>query len=209
MAQRHEFSTRSSRRIYTGAIVSLRVDEVVMPGGQTAEREVVEHHGAVAVVAVDEHDRIVLVHQYRHPLGRRLWELPAGLLDAPGEDPLDTARRELAEETGLAATEWEVLVDIALSPGFTDEAVRVFGARGLSAVDRPDPVHEEADLEVEFVPLGEAVAMALRGDIVNATAVSGILAFAATRATGGQFLRTPDAPWPDRPSAFARTRAAR
>ncbi|MGC5161904.1 NUDIX domain-containing protein [Rhodococcus sp. DT1] len=207
MAQRHEFSTRSSRRIYTGAIVSLRVDEVVMPGGQTAEREVVEHHGAVAVVAVDAHDRVVLVHQYRHPLGRRLWELPAGLLDAPGEDPLDTARRELAEETGLAAAEWEVLVDIALSPGFTDEAVRVFAARGLTSVDRPDPVHEEADLEVEFVPLDEAVAMALRGEIFNATAVSGILAFAATRATGGAFLRAPDAAWPDRPTAFARTRA--
>ncbi len=87
MAQRHEFSTRSSRRIYTGAIVSLRVDEVVMPGGQTAEREVVEHHGAVAVVAVDAHDRVVLVHQYRHPLGRRLWELPAGPARRPRGGP--------------------------------------------------------------------------------------------------------------------------
>jgi len=208
MAQRHEFRSLSSRRIYSGAIVSLRVDEVAMPDGHTAEREVVEHHGAVAVVAVDEQDRVVLVHQYRHPLGRRLWELPAGLLDAPGEDPLDTARRELAEETGLAADDWEVLVDIALSPGFTDEAVRVFAARGLRTVDRPDPEHEEADLEVHRIPVDEAVAMVLRGEIVNATAVSGLLALAAGRATGLP-TRTADAPWPDRPTAFARTRAGR
>ncbi|MCD2113226.1 MULTISPECIES: NUDIX domain-containing protein [Rhodococcus] len=206
MAQRHDFRTLDSRRIYTGAIVSLRVDDVAMPDGHTAEREVVEHHGAVAVVAVDEQDRVVLVHQYRHPLGRRLWELPAGLLDAPGEDPLDTARRELAEETGLAAADWELLVDIALSPGFTDEAVRVFAARGLSEVDRPEPEHEEADLEVRRVPVDEAVAMVLRGEIVNATAVSGLLAFATARATGTA-TRAPDAPWPDRPTTFARTRA--
>lgn len=208
MAQRHEFRTLSSRRIYTGAIVSLRVDDVAMPFGHTARREIVEHHGAVAIVAVDDADRVVLVHQYRHALGRRLWELPAGLLDAPGEHPLDTARRELAEETGLAADEWAVLVDIALSPGFTDEAVRVFSARGLRDVPRPDPEHEEADLEVQRIPVDEAVAMALRGEIVNATAVSGLLALAAARA-GGHHLREPDAPWPDRPTTFARTRAER
>ncbi|MEE2035246.1 NUDIX hydrolase, partial [Rhodococcus chondri] len=130
---------------------------------------------------------------------------PAGLLDEPGAAPLRAARRELAEETGLAAQEWDVLVDIALSPGFTDEAVRVFAARGLSVVDRPDPEHEEADLEVHRVPVDEAVAMALRGEIVNATAVSGILALAAARA-GTVALRAPDAPWPDRPGTFARTR---
>lgn len=208
MAQRHEFRTLSSRRIYTGAIVSLRIDDVAMPHGHTAAREVVEHHGAVAVVAVDDADRVVLVHQYRHPLGRRLWELPAGLLDAPGEDPVDTARRELAEETGLAASEWNVLVDVALSPGFTDEAVRVFVARGLTDVHRPDPVHEEADLEVRRIDVDDAVAMALRGEIVNATAVSGLLAFAAARATGIP-LRASDVPWPDRPTTFARTRAER
>lgn len=206
MAQRHEFRTLSTQRIYTGAIVSLRVDEVAMPDGHTAHREVVEHFGAVAVVAIDDQDRLVLIHQYRHPLGRRLWELPAGLLDEAGESPLDAAKRELAEETGLGAEHWETLVDVALSPGFTDEAVRVFVARGLTEVDRPEPEHEEADLEIHRVPLGEAVSMALCGEIVNATAVSGILASAAAR-TAGVELRPPDAPWPDRPGAFSRTRA--
>ncbi|MFF1944503.1 NUDIX domain-containing protein [Rhodococcus qingshengii] len=198
---RHEFDTLGSKTVYTGVIIALRVDTVAMPGGQRADREVVEHHGAVAVVALDEHDNLVLIHQYRHPLGHRLWEIPAGLLDAPGESPVEAAARELGEETGLGADRWSVLVDVALSPGFTDEAVRVFLAEGLHEVERDDPEHEEADLEISRVPLADAVDMALRGDIVNATAVSGILAIATARATGKP-LRPADAPWPDRPRAF-------
>ncbi|MDI9901154.1 NUDIX hydrolase [Rhodococcus sp. IEGM 1409] len=198
---RHEFDTLGSKTVYTGAIIALRVDTVAMPGGQRADREVVEHHGAVAVVALDEHDNLVLIHQYRHPLGHRLWEIPAGLLDAPGESPVEAAARELGEETGLGADRWSVLVDVALSPGFTDEAVRVFLAEGLHEVERDDPEHEEADLEISRVPLADAVDMALRGDVVNATAVSGILAIATARATGKP-LRPADAPWPDRPRAF-------
>ena len=90
---RHEFDTLGSKTVYTGAIIALRVDTVAMPGGQRADREVVEHHGAVAVVALDERDNLVLIHQYRHPLGHRLWEIPAGLLDAPGESPVEAAAR--------------------------------------------------------------------------------------------------------------------
>ncbi|MGV0155736.1 NUDIX domain-containing protein [Rhodococcus sp. GB-02] len=198
---RHEFDTLGSKTVYTGAIIALRVDTVAMPGGQRADREVVEHHGAVAVVALDEHDNLVLIHQYRHPLGHRLWEIPAGLLDAPGESPVEAAARELGEETGLGADRWSVLVDVALSPGFTDEAVRVFLAEGLHEVERDDPEHEEADLEISRVPLADAVDMALGGEIVNATAVSGILAIATARATGKP-LRPADALWPDRPRAF-------
>jgi ADP-ribose pyrophosphatase len=114
---------------------------------------------------------------------------------------LDAAARELGEETGLCADRWSVLVDVALSPGFTDEAVRVFLAEGLHDVDREDPEHEEADLQIARVPLAEAVDMALRGDLVNATAVSGILALAAA-SSAGTALRPADAPWPDRPTAF-------
>ncbi|WP_253779978.1 NUDIX domain-containing protein [Goodfellowiella coeruleoviolacea] len=185
----------------------MRVDEVVMPGGHTARREVVEHLGAVAVVALDRDetgaDRIAMIHQYRHPLGRRLWELPAGLLDEPGEEPVAAARRELAEEVGLAARDFSVLVDVAASPGFTDEVVRVFLATGLSAVDRlVGSGDEEEDLVVHRVPLAEAVAMALSGEVVNAAAVAGILAAHAVR-SGAATARPADAPWPDRPTRFA------
>ncbi|MFC4374469.1 NUDIX domain-containing protein [Nocardia halotolerans] len=203
----HDFDTVSSRVRYSGAIVALRQDQVVMPGGRIVEREVIEHHGAVAVLALDDDGRVVLIRQYRHPLGTRLLELPAGLLDIEGEDPLTAAKRELAEETGLAAAQWSVLVDVALSPGFTDEALRVFCATGLSATDQPEPEHEEADLELVRMPLGDAVRAALAGEIVNATAVAGLLAYAAAQA-GQVALRPADAPWPGQPTAFLRRKAA-
>ncbi len=172
----HDFRTVSSKIVYSGAILALRLDQVEMPGGRVAEREVIEHHGAVAVVALDDDGNVVLIDQYRHPIGRRLLELPAGLLDEPGEDPLDAAKRELAEETGLAARDWSVLVDVALSPGFTDEALRVYLATDLHETDRPEPELEEADIRIVRVPIAEAVRGALSGEIVNATAVAGVLA---------------------------------
>jgi ADP-ribose pyrophosphatase len=159
------------------------------------------------VAAIDDDGNVVLINQYRHPISRRLLELPAGLLDVPGEDPLLAARRELAEETGLAAREWAVLVDVALSPGFTDEALRVYLARGLYETDRPEPEFEEADLEVVRMPVDAAVRAALSGEIVNATAVAGVLALAAARA-GGIELRPPDATWDGQPTTFLRRKAA-
>lgn len=202
-AARFEFTTVGSKTVYEGAILALRLDQVEMPGGRVAEREVVEHHGAVAVVALDDHGRLAMIEQYRHPIGRRLWELPAGLLDEIDEPPVDAAKRELAEETGLAAEQWSVLVDVTASPGFTDECVRIFLAENLSEVDRPEPRDEEADIVLEFVPLDEAVARALSGEFINAAAVSGILALAASQA-GSTSLRAADAPWPDLPTTFER-----
>ncbi len=188
------FSVVSSERKFEGVVASVRVDEVVMPGGGTAKREVVEHGGAVAIVAldsagpldqaadfdvVDAEDSatmVILIEQYRHPLGRRLWELPAGLMDFEGESGQAAAARELIEETGYAADHWSVLLDVATSPGFTEETVRIFLATGLTDVGRPDSEHEEADLRVVRVPLSVAVESVLAGRIVNVMAVAGILA---------------------------------
>jgi 8-oxo-dGDP phosphatase len=207
--ERHRFEVLSSRDAYTGKMIVLRVDEVMMPGGHGAVREVVEHPGAVAVVAIDDERRVVMIHQYRHPVGRRLWELPAGLLDVSGEDPLVTARRELAEEVGLAAADWSVLVDVAASPGFTDESVRVYLAAGLSEVDRPGPMgDEEDDLLVRRFPLAEAARMALAGEVVNASTVAGLLAAHAVIGSTAE-ARPATAPWPDRPTTWAARRRTR
>jgi ADP-ribose pyrophosphatase len=199
----HDFETVDSETIYVGNIFALRADEVRMPGGNTARREVVEHYGAVAVVAMDDDDNVVMVYQYRHPVGRRLWELPAGLLDLGGEPPHVTAARELKEEAGLSAQNWRVLVDLVSTPGFSDESVRVYLATGVSDVGRPDAHDEEADLVVRWFSLDEAVRMVLDGEVVNTIAVSGILAAHAVR-DGVESLRSVDAAWVDKPSAFAR-----
>jgi ADP-ribose pyrophosphatase len=198
----HVFETVSSETVYRGKILALRTDEVRMPGGGTAMREVVEHYGAVAVAAVDDHDRLMMIYQYRTALNRRLWELPAGLLDEPGEAPAVAAARELREETGLVADDWRVLIDVALSPGFCDEAVRVYLARGLSQVGRPEADHEEADLTAHWLDLEDAARKVFSGEIVNATAAAGVLA-AYAAITEGRPTRPADAPWPDRPKAFA------
>jgi 8-oxo-dGDP phosphatase len=204
---RHEFRTLASETVYSGAILALRLDQVEMPDGRIAEREVIEHHGAVAITAIDDDGQVVLVDQYRHPLGQRLLELPAGLLDIAGEDPLAAAQRELAEETGLAAREWSVLVDVALSPGFTDESLRIYVARGLFPTDRPDPEHEEADLRVIRLPLAEAVRVAFAGEIINATAVAGLLALTIALQDDIE-LRPGDTLWPDQPTALLERQAA-
>lgn len=198
----HEFGTVSSETVYVGKILALRLDEVAMPGGGTARREVVEHFGAVAVVALDDDDTVTLVYQYRHPIGRRLWELPAGLIDIAGENIQLAAARELEEETGLVAADWSVLVDVISAAGFCDESVRVYLATGLTEVDRPGAHDEEADLQVHRFPLSEAVQMVYRGEVVNALAIAGILAAHGVR-QGVARPRPADAPWPDRPTRLA------
>ena len=136
----------------------------------------VEHPGAVGVVALDAEDRVLLVNQYRHPVRRRLDELPAGLLDVAGEPALAAAQRELAEEAGLAADRWFTLVDVLTSPGMTDEAIRIFLALDVSPVERDVQDHEELEMTSGWVPLDEAVADALAGGLENAMAVLGVLA---------------------------------
>ncbi|MCV7100929.1 NUDIX domain-containing protein [Mycobacterium palustre] len=204
----HNFETASSETLHTGKIFALRRDQVRMPGGKLVTREVVEHFGAVAVVAMDDDGNIPMVYQYRHAFGRRLWELPAGLLDVDGEPALQTAARELHEEAGLKADTWRVLVDLDSTPGFSDESVRVYLATGLTQVDRPEAHDEEADMTLQWYPLAEATRKVLGGEIVNAIAVAGILAAHAVRAGIAQ-PRAADSPWIDKPTAFAARKAGR
>jgi 8-oxo-dGTP pyrophosphatase MutT (NUDIX family) len=190
-----DYRVVASETVYEGRIITLRRDTVAMPGGGESVREVVHHPGAVAVVAIDDHDRVVLLRQYRHPVGGYLWELPAGLRDADGEPPLETAKRELAEETLLAAGRWSLLTTTYSSPGFCDELVLTYLAEDLSTVDRPDGFtveHEELDMTIERVPLDEAVQRVFDGGIRNGTAVIGLLAAAQARAAAPS-LRPVDA----------------
>jgi 8-oxo-dGDP phosphatase len=170
----------SSRELYRDRLIAVRSDKVCMPGNNWAERTVVEHPGAVGVLALDDANRILLIRQYRHPVGRMLWEIPAGLRDVAGEATLITARRELLEETGYRAGEWSVLTDYFSSPGFSTERLRIFLARGVEEVPGEERTFvrkdEEAGLTRAWVPLQEAVAAVLAGDLHNGVAVVGILA---------------------------------
>ncbi|MFI7593607.1 NUDIX domain-containing protein [Micromonospora sp. NPDC049359] len=195
----HRYEVRSREERYRGRIFDVVTEEVTMPGGGTALRDLVRHVGAVAVVALDDAGQVVLIRQYRHPVGRHLWELPAGLMDVSGEELPAAALRELAEEADLTAGRIDVLVDLHSSPGFTNEIVRVFLARDLADVpadERHERHDEEADLQVVRVDLDEAVGMVLAGEITNASAVAGLLAAARGRDTGFAALRRAEAPLP-------------
>jgi ADP-ribose pyrophosphatase len=156
----------------------------------------------VAVLALDDEDRVLVLKQYRHPVRQKLWEIPAGLLDIPGENPLHAAQRELYEEAHVKAGDWRVLADIYTTPGGSDEAVRVFLARDVSEADgeRFEVAEEEADLEYARVPLAELVRGVLAGDLHNSCLVVGVLALnAALGGDGVDALRPAEAPWPARP----------
>lgn len=187
-----------------GAVFSFVRDQVGVPGGGEMTREYVAHTGAVAIIAWDggTPGRVAVVRQYRHPIGMRLVEAPAGLLDAPGEDPLVAAQRELAEEAQLAAATWHVLADIVPSPGTVAESLRLYLARDLRRTQRPEGFeieHEEAHMDVSWAPLHDLVAAILAGRVQNGTLCIGALALNAVLASGSLVhLRSADAPWPAR-----------
>jgi 8-oxo-dGTP pyrophosphatase MutT (NUDIX family) len=186
----HEVLAHTER--YAGPIFQVYTDEVTMSDGRTANRDVVINKGAVGVVALDDVGRVVLINQYRHAVRRRMWELPAGLRDVPGEDLVLAAARELGEEADLRAARYDLLVDLDTSPGFSTETIRLFLARQLSPVppgERHERTDEEADIELAWFDLDEAVAMVLRGEITNAAAVGGLLAAARAREDGWATLR--------------------
>jgi len=184
---------------FEGAIWDVRRDRVAF-GGEELTREYLKHPGAVAILALDDEERVLLIKQYRHPVRMREWEIPAGLLDVDGESPLAAAQRELAEEADLRAERWNVLADYLSSPGASDEALRVYLARGISATATPhDRDGEEADMELRWVPLAEAAAAVLERRVHNPSLTVGVLAALASRADGWASLGAADEPWPARP----------
>ncbi|MFF1724579.1 NUDIX domain-containing protein [Streptomyces sviceus] len=197
-----EWEIRATKTPFVGNKTSVRTDEVVMPDGSVVGRDYQVHPGSVAVLALDDEDRVLLIRQYRHPVRQKLWEIPAGLLDVPGENPLHAAQRELYEEAHVKAEDWRVLTDVYTSPGGCDEAIRIFLARGLSEADgeRFEVEHEEIDLEYARVPVSELVRGVLAGELHNNCLVVGVLSLVAARASGGlDGLRSAEAEWPARP----------
>ena len=177
-------------------LITVRTDRVQMPDRTYAERTVVTHPGAVAVLALDDARRVLMIRQYRHPVERLLWEIPAGLRDADGEPPLRTAQRELLEETGYRAREWHTLVDYFTSPGISSERIRIFLARGIEPAGEVahEREHEEKFIVADWVPLAEAVRLVLAGKLHSGPAITGVLAGYAACSGGLSELRPAAAP---------------
>ncbi|WP_091037551.1 NUDIX domain-containing protein [Microbacterium oxydans] len=164
--------------VYEGRVWDVRSDRVRYGDGEIV-RQYVDHTGAVAILALDDDGRVLLIQQYRHPIRHRDWELPAGLLDVEGEEPLAAARRELAEEADLVAAHWEPLVSSWTTPGGNDEMIHIFLATGISSAERAhDREDEEADIRVEWVPLADVVDAVLEGRMHNGILTIGVLAAA-------------------------------
>jgi len=180
-----EVEVTSSDLVYQGRVWDVRSD-TVRYGGDEIVRQYVDHPGAAAIVALDDEGRVLLIQQYRHPLRMRDWEIPAGLLDVHGEDPIDAARRELSEEADLDTGSIERLVSVFTTPGGNDEIVHVFLARDLSpSRKKHDREAEEADIRIAWVPLEDAVAAVMDGRMRNGILTIGLLATAERLRGGG------------------------
>ena len=194
----------SRERVYNGRIWDVVSDSFKLTAeGDPLVRDYIEQTGAVSELPMNNDGEVLLIKQYRHPVGMDLWEIPAGLLDVEGEDFVVGAARELAEEADLIASDWNVLVDFYNSPGSSSEAIRIYLARGLTEVPHHElhvRTDEEAEIELHWIPLENAVAAVLEGRLHNPSAVVGILAAAAAKADGFSGLRPGDAPWPAHPS---------
>lgn len=190
-----------SEQVYKGMVWDLRKETFSYGDGEIT-REFVDHTGAVAILALDDADRVLLIKQYRHPVRAREWELPAGLLDISGEDPVVGAQRELAEEADIVASDWNVLADFMTSPGGSNEAIRVYLARGLAdAGEVFERTDEEADIEKRWVPLDDVVTAVLERRVQNSILALSVLAADAARTRGWATLGDPRAPWPRHPGS--------
>ena len=170
----------SSERVFEGRVWDIRRDEFDF-AGHPVVREYTDHPGAVAVLAIDDQDRVLLINQYRHPVGLRDWELPAGLLDVAGEAPIAAARRELAEETDLVAEHWSELITFHTSPGGSNETLHVFEARGILPTATFARTEEEAEIVLRWAPLDEVVDAVLEGRLSNSILIIAVLAAHAQR----------------------------
>ena len=188
----------ASEVVFDGAVWNVRRDSFEY-NGASITREYLDHPGAVAVLALDEHDRVLLIKQYRHPTGLRGWELPAGLLDVSGEQALIGAQRELAEEADVVATDWALLTEFYTSPGGSNEAIRVYLARGVSAVPAFARTEEEADIELRWVSLDDCVDAVMARRVENPILIVGILAAHVAKSRGWSTLAPADLPWPRHP----------
>lgn len=189
----------SQDTVYRGRIWDVVHDVVDYPGGHFA-RDYVAHPGAVGVLPINERGEVLLINQYRHPSRRQDWEIVAGLLDIDGETPLEAARRELAEEADLVATEWNTLIDIIAAPGGSDEAIRIFLARGISdAPETHSRTDEESHLLGRWLSLDEAVDAILARRIQNGPMCAAILAADAASRRGWAHLGDPNEPWNGHP----------
>ncbi|MFG2041471.1 NUDIX domain-containing protein [Dactylosporangium sp. NPDC048998] len=186
------YDVRSHTERLRNRVFSIVTDAIEMPGGEVVDRDYMVHVGAVGVVALDADGRVALVRQYRPAVRQVLWELPAGLIDVPGESLVGAAARELAEEADLVAARWDLLAEVHTSPGCSNERIRLFLAREIAPVpqeERHERTHEEADLELHWIDLDQAVTMALSGEITNAACVIGVLGAAQSRARDWATLR--------------------
>jgi ADP-ribose pyrophosphatase len=194
-----EVEVISTETVYSGNVWDIRKDRFRL-GDHEITREYMAHTGAVAVLALDERDRVLLIKQYRHPIRMREWELPAGLLDVAGESPLLAAQRELAEEADLVAETWDLLSEFTTTAGGSNEAIRVFLARGVSAAPEVYArTEEEAEIELRWVPLDDVVEGILSRDLQNSILAIGALSAQAARAGGWATLAPAESPWPRHP----------
>ncbi|WP_326502404.1 NUDIX hydrolase [Rothia nasimurium] len=180
----------------------VRDDFSLTPDGPAMGRDYITHPGAVAIVVLNDKNQVLLINQYRQPVGMNLWEIPAGMLDVEGESPLLAAQRELAEETFLTATTWHRLMEYHNSPGCSTEANRVYLARGISeldAADRQEREGEEAEIVARWFDLDEVVQAILASRIHSPSTIMGVLAAHAASLTGFSTLTDPEDPWPAHP----------